>query len=311
MRGLGFPPGSARGFHPEKPLRSWAPGSALRPVWGRRVCHWRGPAPSGRLYKRPPEMWGPREIRTGWGAQPGALGGPHPPRETGGKARFGVSSRQTDRSFYVIREHSAHCVINLKILTQRNYGKYKSEKLDQDAQPAQPGIHGGSFRSPERPPGRLRGGGSREGGGRTPPPPPRTPERIGARASTPTHTCPLKHCVLCVGTPHALLTRSTHIPHAPPTRVSTPSPHTRPRAAEQTHGVAGRLYCNAAKAHGCCEDRQAPRTRVATRPRTAACEPRRLSSTELAGGRSCPGGTVSTLGCENQLRRGLCRLRIV
>lgn len=146
------------------------------------------------------EMRGLRELGAGWGAQP---------EESSGKARFGESGRQTDGSFYVIREHSAHCVINLKILTQRNYGKYKSEKLDQDAQPctarhSRNGLQEGPA-----------------GGGARTPPPRRTPESTGARGA-PQHRPP-PHTVSCVWTPPTqLIAAGTLRPCPPP----GPPPHT-------------------------------------------------------------------------------------
>lgn len=41
----------------------------------------------------------------------------------------------TDCSFYIIPEHSARSVASLQVLTKQNYGKYKSQKLDQDIEP--------------------------------------------------------------------------------------------------------------------------------------------------------------------------------
>lgn len=109
--------------------------------WGEGRVH------SGRFHKRAPAM------RGRGGPRRGAAGAPRGPGGKWGEQRFHRAAPHTDGPLHMIREHRAHCAVDLKVLTKRNYGKYKSEKLDQDAQPPEPGIHGASF--PEPP---LRGG---------------------------------------------------------------------------------------------------------------------------------------------------------
>lgn len=84
------------------------PGSALKPVWGNRAWLLQSIQKAGLGHERPPET-----------GQKGAWsrGCAHGPRE-GGEHISGRSRGNTDRSFYIIREQSAPCVISLKGLTK-------------------------------------------------------------------------------------------------------------------------------------------------------------------------------------------------
>lgn len=112
-----------------------------------------------------------------------------------------------------------NCVINLKILTKQNYGKYKSQKLDEDVEPCTAKY---SWRklseagpTPSEKP--LQGGG-REGGrpcslpwgGRTPKAK-SNPQNACACACTPTHlsmphVTPPECMCICLPTPAHLST---------------------------------------------------------------------------------------------------------
>lgn len=117
------------------------PRAGLEGVGGRAGCTAGG-------FTNVPQQCGAEGARGG-----GAAGAPRGPGGKWGEQRFHRAAPHTDGPLHMIREHRTHCAVDLKVLTKRNYGKYKSEKLDQDAQPPEPGIHGASF--PEPP---LRGG---------------------------------------------------------------------------------------------------------------------------------------------------------
>lgn len=162
------------------PAERLAPGEQAPPAQGQLPCWSRGgwgegPVHSGRFHKRPPAMWG-RRGPPGVGAQ---LGLPEGPREGGGGTAPSTEQPRTQTALHMIREHRAHCVVDLKVLTKRNYGKYKSEKLDQDAEPRTARYSRGEL-SGAAPPGRRCGRGRGAGGS----------ARVQGRAQrAPAHTC--------------------------------------------------------------------------------------------------------------------------
>lgn len=113
---------------------------------------------TGRAYRRPPETWG--RSRVGNKGVHTACGAPRPQRKGSRKTFQGEQTQHTQTVLSILSESTVHnCVINLKILTKQNYGKYKSQKLDEDVEPCTAKHSWRRLQSPEAPlpPGGLCG----------------------------------------------------------------------------------------------------------------------------------------------------------
>lgn len=245
-----------------------------------------GPAHGVRLYKRPSEMGGAKGSQDPeWGA---ARGPQRAPRSRGNRreARFGAS-RQADRPLFLCYKRM-HCAINLKAPTQRSYGKHKSEKLDQDAEPRTARYSQRTRpESREAPRKALRRG--VWGAGR------RAPESPCAHVSSPTraHTRPLQTLRPVCGHPN------THNPQAHPAAAVSA------RTLSNRHaGLQGRRGTQRATGNDRTADPVSPLGR-GQRPVAA----RRLSSTAWAGGGSCPADQSAPTGARVCPRGGGCAVQ--
>lgn len=157
---LGSPP--QLGSLPPAPAVSGPPppGSALKPGWGGRAWLWEGvggggPEHTGRAHRRPPETWGADA-----GSRTRGCTQPEGPLARGGKEQENTFQRgqtqHTQTVLSILSDGTVHnCVINLKILTKQNYGKYKSRKLDGDVEPRTAKHSRRRLQSPEPPLGRA------------------------------------------------------------------------------------------------------------------------------------------------------------
>lgn len=151
----------------------------------------------------------------------------------------------TDCSFYIIPEHSARSVASLQVLTKQNYGKYKSQKLDQDIEPR-------TAKYPQRKPPESaaapREGSAELGGGRDQP-------RLvchGGGGGNNKVTDPDGTCTHTVGTPRRKGLCPLTYPH--PTNIHTDA-CTPPRVAQlfavgvNTLSPAHTLSCRGSRMH--------------------------------------------------------------